>query len=98
MAATDGARVLGLSASALAFSRACVSRLLDRLGPILTCHGGYRVGDLVEQFDAKPAEIDAFFSNSLAPVRAASTASMARSDIGNLRQIQIHARRHRRFR
>ena len=33
---------------------------------------GYRVKDLVEQFDAKPAEIKALFSNSLDPVRTAT--------------------------
>lgn len=30
------------------------------------------VRDLVEEFDAKPAEIKALFSNSLEPVRAAT--------------------------
>lgn len=46
-------------------------RQLDELEPTLT-HHGYRVRDLVEQLDAKPAEIKALFSNSLDPVRAAT--------------------------
>lgn len=48
-----------------------LSRQLDDLEPTLTRHG-YRVKDLVEQFDAKPAEIKALFSNSLEQVRAAT--------------------------
>jgi type II secretory pathway predicted ATPase ExeA len=48
-----------------------LSRQLDDLKPTLTRHG-YRVKDLVEQFDAKPAEIKALFSNSLDPVRTAT--------------------------
>ena len=32
---------------------------------------GYRVKDLVEQFEVKPAEIRALFSNTLDPQRAA---------------------------
>ncbi|MEN8501819.1 MULTISPECIES: phosphoribulokinase [Paraburkholderia] len=48
-----------------------LSRQLDDLEPTLTRHG-YRVKDLVEQFDAKPAEIKAPFSNALEPVRAAT--------------------------
>ena len=31
----------------------------------------YRIKDLVDQIDAKPAEIKALFSNSLDPARAA---------------------------
>jgi len=31
-----------------------------------------RVKDLIEQFDAKPAEIEALFSNSLEPEQAAT--------------------------
>ncbi|WP_229219663.1 recombinase family protein [Rugamonas fusca] len=38
--------------------------------PTLTRHG-YRFKDMVEQFDAKPAEIRALFSNQLDPVRTA---------------------------
>ncbi|MDO9162815.1 MAG: hypothetical protein Q7U43_10700, partial [Methylococcaceae bacterium] len=41
-----------------------LSRQLDDLEPTLTRHG-YRVKDLVEQFNVKPAEIKALFSNSL---------------------------------
>ncbi|MEW9586658.1 hypothetical protein [Paraburkholderia sp. DGU8] len=48
-----------------------LSRQRDDLEPNLTRHG-CRVKDLVEQFDAKPAEIRALFSNSLHPVRAAT--------------------------
>lgn len=47
-----------------------LSRQLDDLEPILTRHG-YRLKDMVEQFDAKPAEIRALFSNQLDPVRTA---------------------------
>ena len=47
-----------------------LSRQLDDLEPTLTRHG-YRIKDLVDQFDAKPAEIKALFSNSLDPARAA---------------------------
>ncbi|MDR6917505.1 hypothetical protein J2X66_004384 [Pseudomonas sp. 3296] len=32
---------------------------------------GYRLKDLVEQFDAKPAEVKALFHNMLDPVRSA---------------------------
>lgn len=45
-----------------------LSRQLDDLEPTLTRHG-YRLKDMVEQFDAKPAEIRAFFNNQLDPVR-----------------------------
>ncbi|MDD7787803.1 ExeA family protein [Ralstonia pseudosolanacearum] len=48
-----------------------LSRQLDELEPTLTRHG-YRLKDLVEQFDAKPAEIRALFTNSLDPLRAAT--------------------------
>jgi type II secretory pathway predicted ATPase ExeA len=47
-----------------------LSRQLDDLEPTLTRHG-YRLKDMVEQFDAKPAEIRALFSNQLEPTRAA---------------------------
>jgi type II secretory pathway predicted ATPase ExeA len=47
-----------------------LSRQLDDLEPTLTRHG-YRLKDIVEQFDAKPAEIRALFSNQLEPARAA---------------------------
>ncbi|KPX43871.1 ExeA-like protein [Pseudomonas syringae pv. helianthi] len=45
-----------------------LSRQLDDLEPTLTRHG-YRIKDLVEQFDAKPTEIKALFSNALDPAR-----------------------------
>lgn len=51
-----------------------LSRQLDDLEPTLTRHG-YRVKDLVEQFDTKPAEIKALFSNSLDANRAAELRS-----------------------
>lgn len=46
-----------------------LSRQIDDLEPTLTRHG-YRVKDLVEQFDAKPAEIKAFFNSTLDARRA----------------------------
>lgn len=45
-----------------------LSRQLDDLEPTLTRHG-YRLKDMVEQFDAKAAEIRALFSNQLEPKR-----------------------------
>ncbi|EKR2051098.1 phosphoribulokinase [Salmonella enterica subsp. enterica serovar Javiana] len=39
------------------------SRQLDDLEPVLTRHG-YRLKDMVEQFDAKPAEIRVLFNSS----------------------------------
>ncbi|MDE9431767.1 phosphoribulokinase [Xenorhabdus bovienii] len=42
-----------------------LSRQLDDLEPTLS----YRLKDMVEQFDAKPAEIRALFNNQLDPVR-----------------------------
>lgn len=45
-----------------------MSRQLDDLEPTLTRHG-YRLKDILEQFDAKPAEIRALFCNQLDPVR-----------------------------
>jgi type II secretory pathway predicted ATPase ExeA len=47
-----------------------LSRKLDDLEPTLTRHG-YRLKDMVEQFDAKPAEIRALFNNQLDPARTA---------------------------
>lgn len=46
-----------------------LSRQIDDLEPTLTRHG-YRMKDLVEQFDAKPAEIRALFNNTLDARRA----------------------------
>jgi type II secretory pathway predicted ATPase ExeA len=45
-----------------------LSRQLDDLEPTLMRHG-YRLKDMIEQFDAKPAEIRALFSNQLDPAR-----------------------------
>lgn len=47
-----------------------LSRQLDDLEPTMARHG-YRLKDMVEQFDAKPAEIRAMFSNQLDPTRTA---------------------------
>ncbi|MHC8397988.1 hypothetical protein ACYZTX_00395 [Pseudomonas sp. MDT1-17] len=47
-----------------------LSQQLDDLEPTLMRHG-YRIKDLVEQFDAKPAEIKALLSNLLDPARTA---------------------------
>jgi len=47
-----------------------LSRKLDDLEPTLTRHG-YRLKDMVEQFDAKPAEIRALFNHQLDPTRTA---------------------------
>jgi hypothetical protein len=47
-----------------------LSRQLDDLKPTLT-RNGYRLNDMVEQFDAKPAEIRALFNNKLEPARTA---------------------------
>lgn len=46
-----------------------LSRQIDDLEPTLTRHG-YRIKDIAEQFDTKPAEIKALFNNSLDPIRA----------------------------
>ena len=47
-----------------------LSRQLDDLEPTLTRHG-YRLKDMVEQFDAKASEIRSLFSNQLEPKRTA---------------------------
>jgi type II secretory pathway predicted ATPase ExeA len=47
-----------------------LSRQLDDMEPTLARHG-YRIKDLVEQFDVKPAEVKALFSNSLDATRVA---------------------------
>jgi hypothetical protein len=47
-----------------------LSRQLDDLEPTLTRHG-YRLKDMVEQLDAKPAEIRAMFNHQLDPARTA---------------------------
>lgn len=48
---------------------AVLSKHIDDLEPTLARHG-YRLRDLVEQFDARPAEIRAWFGNQLDPARA----------------------------
>lgn len=45
-----------------------MSRQLDDLEPTLA-HPGYRLKDMVEQFDAKASEIRSLFSNQLEPKR-----------------------------
>lgn len=47
-----------------------LSRQIDDLEPMLT-RNGYRLKDLIDQFDAKPAEIKALFSNTLEPTSTA---------------------------
>ena len=47
-----------------------LSRQIDDWEPTLTRHG-YRVKDLMEQFDVKSAEIKALFANQLDPTRTA---------------------------
>jgi len=49
---------------------AILARHSEDIEPTLT-RNGYRVKDLAEQFDAKPAEIKALFSQTLDPVRTA---------------------------
>ena len=46
-----------------------LSRQIDDLEPTLA-RNGYRLKDLVEQFEAKPAEFKALFNNTLDPLRA----------------------------
>lgn len=46
-----------------------LSRQIDDLEPTLMRHG-YRVKDLAEQFDARPAEIRALFKSTLDVARA----------------------------
>src|SRR5712691_3571388 len=48
-----------------------LSQQFDDLEPTLTRHG-YHMTDLVQQFDAKPTEIKALFSNQLDPTRTAA--------------------------
>ena len=50
---------------------AVMSRQLDDLEPMLARHG-YRLKDMVEQFDAKASEIRSLFSNQLEPKRTAA--------------------------
>ncbi len=46
-----------------------LSRQLNEIETTLV-RNGYRIKDLVDQFDAKPAEIKALFNNTLDPMRA----------------------------
>ena len=68
--------LLGLAAHFSGVSREPSGRSDDRgqfddLEPTLTRHG-YHLSDLVQQFDAKPTEIKALFSNQLDPTRTAA--------------------------
>lgn len=54
----------GRKASHCRISESILSRKIDDLEPTLARHG-YRLKDMVEQFDAKPTEIRALFSNQL---------------------------------
>jgi len=54
----------------VALVESVLSRQLDDLEPTLTRHG-FRLKDMVEQFDAKQAEIRALFTNQLDPARTA---------------------------
>lgn len=53
-----------------ALAESVISRQLDNLELSLTRHG-YRLKDMVEQFDAKPAEIRVMFNRQLDPARTA---------------------------
>ena len=56
-----------------------LSKQLDDPETILTSHG-YRLRDLVEQFDVRPAEIKALFSNALDAVRTSELRDRMRAE------------------
>lgn len=62
--ALDAAYQVGERPVSVDMVTSVLSRQIDDLEPTLTRHG-YRVRDLVEQFDVKPAEIKALFNNTL---------------------------------
>jgi hypothetical protein len=68
--ALEGGYLAGEKPVTAALVESVLSRQLDDLEPTLTRHG-YRLKDMVEQFDAKPSEIRALFSNQLDPARTA---------------------------
>ncbi len=68
--ALEGGYLAGEKPVTAALVESVLSRQLDDLEPTLTRHG-YRLKDMVEQFDAKPSEIRALFSNQLDPTRTA---------------------------
>lgn len=47
------------------------NRTVSRQGETVLSRHGYRLKDMIEQFDAKAAEICAMFSNQLEPKRTA---------------------------
>lgn len=68
--ALEGGYLAGEKPVTSALVESVLSRQLDDLEPTLTRHG-YRLKDMVEQFDARPSEIRALFSNQLDPARTA---------------------------
>ncbi len=68
--ALEAAYQIGEKPVSYAIVESVLSRQIDDLEPTLT-RNGYRLKDLIEQFDAKPAEIKALFSNTLEPTRTA---------------------------
>lgn len=68
--ALEAGYLTGEQPVSVALVESVLSRQIDDLEPTLTRHG-YRIKDLAEQFDAKPAEIKALFNQSLDPVRTA---------------------------
>ena len=68
--ALEAGYLMGEKPITAALVESVLSRQLDDLEPTLTRHG-YRLKDMVEQFDAKPAEIRAMFNHQLDPVRTA---------------------------
>lgn len=61
--------VLGEKRGTTEILESVLSRQLDGIEATMV-HDGYRIKDLVDQFDAKPAEIKALFNNKLDPKRA----------------------------
>jgi type II secretory pathway predicted ATPase ExeA len=68
--ALEAAYQIGEKSVSYEIVESVLSRQIDDLEPTLT-RNGYRLKDLIEQFDAKPVEIKALFSNTLEPTRTA---------------------------
>lgn len=68
--ALEAAYQIGEKSVSYEIVESVLSRQIDDLEPTLT-RNGYRLKDLIEQFDAKPAEIKALFSNTLESTRTA---------------------------
>jgi type II secretory pathway predicted ATPase ExeA len=66
--AFEEAFILGESCVTTTIIEAIMSKQIDDLEPRLRRHG-YSVGDLAEQFNAKPAEIKSMFRGQLDPIR-----------------------------